>query len=342
MERFGYHGKILHINLTDQTSQIEQPDENFWRIYGGGGLLATYYLYHLTPPGIDAFNPQNLLIFTTSVMAGLPYAGLARFTTAAKSPLTGGIGETRTEGPFGMAIKSAGVDAIIIQGAAKSPMLIKIEAAKVEFIPGDAYWGLQTTTTYHQLQQRWGEETHCAVIGPAGENKVRYASIVTDGCFQASRMGMGAVMGSKNLKAIILQGNDLPTVFDRDGCEQLTADYKEQMEDNPLTKWQFDPPGFSCWVHTHGIDTALCTNNYSESVFPMADRYAPDHFMQYYDGEAPCPGCPNNCIKRFCPPNAAPEAYLAAGIHQEISGTIGPNCGISDISKIFAANLLCN
>jgi aldehyde:ferredoxin oxidoreductase len=121
MDTYGYHGKILHINLTQQTCRIEQPADIFWRIYTGGGLLATYYLYHNTPTGIDSFDPQNLLIFTTSVMSGLPYAGLARFTTAAKSPLTSGIGETRTEGPFGMAIKGTGVDAIIIQGAAQAP-----------------------------------------------------------------------------------------------------------------------------------------------------------------------------------------------------------------------------
>lgn len=342
MERFGYHGKILHINLTDQTSQVEQPDENFWRIYAGGGLLATYYLYHLSPLRIDSFDPQNPLIFTTSVMAGLPYAGLARFTTAAKSPLTGGIGETRAEGPFGMAIKSAGVDALIIQGAAPSPMLVKIKGGKVDFIPGDRYWGQKATTTYQQLQQRWGEDVHCAVIGPAGENQVRFASIVTDGCFQASRMGMGAVMGSKNLKAVILQGGDLPPIYDTAACEQLTAKYQQHMQDNPLTKWQYDPPGFSCWVHTHGIDTALCTHNYNRSVFPKADQYQPERYMQFYAGEAPCPGCPNNCIKRFSPPGASLEDVLAGGIHQEISGTIGPNCGIADVAMVFSANILCN
>ena len=342
MERFGYHGKLLHINLSDQTSQIEQPDENFWRIYGGGGLLATYYIYHLSPPGIDAFDPQNPLIFTTSVMAGLPFAGLARFTTASKSPLTSGIGETRSEGPFGMAIKNAGIDGIIIQGSAPSPTLIRIKAEKVEFLPGESYWGQKTTTTLRQLQLRWGEKCHCALIGPAGENKVRFASIVTDGCFQASRMGMGAVMGSKNLKAVILEGSDLPPVFDIERCEQLTSDFEKQMLENPLSRWQHDPPGFSCWVHTHGIDTALCTRNYSESVFPMANRYQPEQFMRDYAGEAPCPGCPNNCIKRFCLPGAGFEDTLAAGIHQEISGTIGANCGIQDVSTIFTANILCN
>jgi aldehyde:ferredoxin oxidoreductase len=342
METFGYHGKILHIDLTQQTSRIERPDEIFWRIYAGGGLLASYYLYHNTPPGIDPFDPQNLLIFTTSVMAGLPYAGLARFTTAAKSPLTGGIGETRTEGPFGMAIKGAGVDAIIIQGAAARPLVVKIENGLVHFLPGDNFWGLTTTAAIQGLAQLHGTDSHCAIIGPAGENLVRYASIVTDGCFQAARMGMGAVMGSKKLKALVLKGDDLPPVFDPDACQQLTRDYGTQMLENPLTTWQHDPPGFSCWVHTHGIDTALCSRNYSESVFPQADRYQPEYFMEQYAGEVHCPGCPNNCIKLFIPAGASPLEVQAAGIHQEISGTLGPNCGIENISTVFAANILCN
>jgi aldehyde:ferredoxin oxidoreductase len=342
METYGYHGKILHINLTQQTSHIEQPDDIFWRIYAGGGLLAAYYLYHKTPPGIDAFDSQNLLIFTSSVMAGLPYAGLARFTTAAKSPLTGGIGETRTEGPFGMAIKGAGVDTIIIEGAAATPLVVKVENGAVKFLPGDPYWGQTTTAALEDLAQIHGSDCHYAIIGPAGENLVRYASIVTDGCFQASRMGMGAVMGAKMLKALVLKGGVLPPVFDPAACQNLTHDYHIQMLDNPLTTWQHDPPGFSCWVHTHGIDTALCSRNYSESVFQQADRYQPEYFMEHYAGEAPCPGCPNNCIKRFSPEGSGPTDVQAAGIHQEISGALGPNCVIGDLNTVFTANILCN
>jgi aldehyde:ferredoxin oxidoreductase len=342
MGAFGYHGKILHIDLTQQTSFIEQPNENFWRVYAGGGLLATYFLYRDTPAGLDAFDPRNLLIFTSSVMAGVPYPGLARFTTAAKSPLTGGIGETRTEGPFGMAIKGAGVDAIIIKGKAPEKMVLKIEDGQVWFVPGEHYWEQTTTDVLIELKKTFGNDSHAAIIGPAGENLVRFASIVTDGSFQASRMGMGAVMGSKNLKALVLKGDQLPPVYDPDACEALANSYQERMLNNPLTKWQYDLPGFSCWVHTHGTDTALCTRNYSESVFELADQYQPEEFMSHYAGEANCPGCPNNCIKRFSPDIENQEFILAGGIHQEISGTLGPNCGTKDISTLFKANILCN
>ena len=342
MTHFGYHGKILYIDLSEQTSRIEKPDQLFWRTYAGGGLLATYLLFQHTRPGIDPFDPQNVLIFTSSVMAGLPYAGLARFTTAAKSPLTGGIGETRTEGPFGMAIKGADIDAIIITGTAEKPTILKVENGTAEFLPAGELWGQTTSAAQAVLEEKYGEGAHYALIGPAGENCVRFASIVTDGCYQAARMGMGAVMGSKKLKALILKGDKLPPVFDPAACERLTENYRQVMLENPLTKWQYEPPGFSCWVHTHGIDTALCSRNYAESVFPLADHYQPEHFMDYYAGEAPCPGCPNNCIKRFSPIGASPLEVKASGIHQEISGTLGPNCGISDLTTVFTANILCN
>ena len=126
MAQYGYHGKVLHINLSANSYKVETPDEIFWRTYAGGGLLATYYLLNETKPHLDAFDPDNLLIISTSVCAGQPYPGLARFTTAAKSPLTGGIGETRTEGTIAMAIKQAGVDAIIIRGRAANPTSLLI------------------------------------------------------------------------------------------------------------------------------------------------------------------------------------------------------------------------
>ncbi len=127
MERFGYHGKVLHVDLGERSFTVEEPDEIFWRVYGGGGLLAAAYLLQHTPAGIDAFDPANLLILTSSVVAGHPYAGLARFTAAAKSPLSGGIGEARAEGPFGIALKGSGFDSLVIHGAATVPSMLLID-----------------------------------------------------------------------------------------------------------------------------------------------------------------------------------------------------------------------
>lgn len=339
---FGYHGNILHIDLTAQHAWLETPDETFWRIYGGGGLLATYYLLRDTKPGLDAFDPANLLILTSSVVAGHPYAGLARFTAAAKSPLTGGIGETRAEGPFGQALKGSGADAIIVHGAATTPTTVLVENGAVTFHAAGDLWGKTVGQTVDDLEARFGDAIHTVVIGPAGENLVRFASLVTDRTYQAARHGMGAVMGSKRLKALVIRGEQLPPVADPATCAALTADYAAKMRDNSLTRWQLEPPGFSAWVHLHGIDAALCVHNYRDSVFAAADNYRPEAFMHYYQADGICPGCPNNCIKLFTPGDSTQIDARAGGIHQEITGTLGPNCGIADLATIFQANLLCN
>jgi len=335
---FGYHGRVLHVDLTARNSWVETPDDKFWRIYAGGGLLATAYLLRESRPRIDAFDPSNLLILTSSVVAGHPYAGLARFTAAAKSPLTGGIGETRCEGPFGMALKRSGADAVIIRGAADVPTIVLIEAGsgQVTFHNAASLWGKRVAESVDELEAKFGTDIHTAVIGPAGENRVRYASIVTDRSYQAARMGIGAVMGSKSLKALVIKGENAPPVANEAVCKALTLGYAARMRDNPLTRWQLDPPGFSAWVHTHGTDAALCVRNYRESVFEAAEQYRPEEFMRHYVRDGTCPGCPNDCIKFF---RSGPDERA---IHQEISGTLGPNCGITQLETVLCANIKCN
>ncbi|MBI2681485.1 MAG: hypothetical protein HYX25_10840 [Candidatus Solibacter usitatus] len=331
----GYHGKILHVDLTARRAWIEEPGEIFWRVYAGGGLLAAYFLMRDTQAGIDAFDPRNLLILTSSVLAGHPYAGLARFTAASKSPLTGGIGETRAEGPFGMALKGSGADTLIFHGAFVAPCHVMVEAGAVTFHDAAAEWGLGVERTVDNLESRFGNQIHTAVIGPAGENRVLYASIISDRSYAAARMGMGAVMGSKQLKSVILRGDNRPPVADAAACAELTAQYEAKMRGNPLTRWQLDPPGFSAWVHLHGTDAALCTRNYTQGVFEGESAYEKSRFLPHYLHDGNCPGCPNGCIKFFDDPRSG-------GIHQEITGALGPNLGIASPEFIFQANILCN
>jgi aldehyde:ferredoxin oxidoreductase len=337
----GYNGKILHVDLDILSFEIEEPDPNFWRLYGGGGLLATYYLLKMTPPGVDAFDSRNLLIFTSSVVAGQPYAGLARFTVAGKSPLTGGIGEARCEGPFGAWLKRSGFDAIIVKGAATRPTRISITNGAVSFHDAGDLWGCKVQATVDALEAQIVGDFGSAVIGPAGENRVRFASVLSERSYQASRAGMGAVMGSKFLKAITIEGGALPPVADPARCEAMTASYAERMLKNPLTRWQLEPPGFSAWVQLHGLDAALCSYNYRDSAFAQADNYAPSEFMRFFRHDGICPGCPNACIKFFGSDDTNYDARAGA-IHQEITGALGPNLGNADLEALIKANILCN
>lgn len=341
-ERFGYNGKILHIDLSNRQSWVEEPEDDFWRIYAGGGLLATYYLLRHTPSGMDAFDPANLLIISSSVMAGQPYAGLASFTAAAKSPLTGGVGETRCVGPFGMALKSSGYDVLIFHNASSIPVLVMVDDGQVSFHEAEELWGKPVSQTVDALEDQFGAAIHTAVIGPAGENVVRYASIVTERSYQAARMGMGAVMGFKKLKAIVLRGDRIPPVANPATCQAITERYRQSMQDNPTTRWQLEPPGFSCWLSSLGADRAVCAHNYRDGFFEGLDSFSAARYMDFYLQEGNCPGCPNNCIKYFGTQEDASYDPRLSGIHQDVVGVLGPNCGVTDLPTILKANILCN
>ena len=341
---YGYHGKILNINLNDQSIQVEEPSPLYWRTYGGGGLLAAEQLLRKTQPGVDPLGPDNLLIFASSVMASQPYVGLASMAVCAKSPLTNGMGETHVEGAFSANFKQSGFDAIVINGKSTTPVIIEIDNGEVKFIDAQSYWGKNVDQAVDQLERELGAGISTAVIGPAGEKLVRFASIVTNRSFQAARMGMGAVMGSKNLKALVVKPGKLPKVANPKLAQQITDSYISKMKENPLADWQYQPPGFAAWVHTHGLDAALCTKNFRESSFAGVENFAPEEFMSRFKGNAPCPGCPNDCFKLFTPDSLASQPGLAkaSAMHQEITAAMGANIGNADLDFLFESNILCN
>ena len=342
----GYHGTLLWVDLSTHTSRIEGRSEEFFRQYVGGGLLATRLLLEHTPPLIDPLGPENLLIFASSVLAGHEGAGLPRFTVAAKSPLTGGIGETRCEGPWGVALKASGADTIVFTGASKEPVSVLLEGGRASFFPAAELWGLTVGETADRLEQQFGRDVHTAAIGPAGERRVRFASIVSDRTYQAARMGMGAVMGSKNLKALVLRSGQRPPLANPDAVHALTTSFKQRIATNSLSRWQKDPPGFSCWLHLTGLDAALCVNNYSRSTIDGIEHFKGEEFLKRFQGHGVCPGCPNDCIKYI---HSSRQEFAgigldprASGIHQEVTGTLGPNIGVTDLDWILGANNFCN
>ena len=275
-EVYGYNGKILRIDLTRRSYREEELSEEFYRLYAGGGLLGTYFLLRETKSHIDPLGADNLLVFTSSVIAGLKGVGLARFSVISKSPLSGGIGETRCEGPWGAALKASGFDALLVTGRAEQPLYIIIKGGRVEFYDAAALWGKDTAVTTRSIRQHHGEQAHVATIGPAGEKLVRYASVVTDFYYQAMRMGMGAVMGSKNLKAIVLVEGSLPALADPVAFARITALNQSRINDNELTRWQKEPPGFSAWVDTITDPGYLSFENFRSGKTPDIRPFAKD------------------------------------------------------------------
>ncbi len=334
----GRNGKILRVDLSDGSWRVETPDENFYRRYIGNGIMGAYYLLKETAPGLDAFDPANLLMFMSGAVGGLNAPGLARFVVSGKSPVTGGIGEARCEGPFALALKASGFDGIVIRGAAKAPCALVIEDGNVSIEDAKALWGKNVGAAADELDKRY-PGAHTAIIGPAGENKVRFANVISDRCHEASRSGMGAVMGSKNLKAVVLKGGKLPEAADEAALKEFYGWFDAKMRKNVLSMWQYDRPGFGVWIHTHGIDASLGVNNYQSATCDYTDAYKPEAFDPFYKGEAACPGCPNNCIKLYAAPGDDPRA---SGLHQEAAGSFGPNLGCRNIETLVRANTLCN
>lgn len=337
----GFNGKILKIDLNTGIAQVEEKCEDWYRIYPGGGLLGTYYLLNETPAKIDAYDPKNLLIFTSSVVAGNDAPSLARFSVVTKSPLSQGVAETRCEGEFGQYLKGSGYDAIIISGRAEKPIYIIINQKEVRIHDAEELWGSDTSEATKILEKKHGREgLHVAAIGQAGENLVRYASIVTDRSVQAMRMGVGAVMGSKNLKALVLKGKNMPEVHNIEGIEKIKEYFSENMEKNQLSMWQKDAPGFSAWVDLSDDETAyLGVNNFESNLLAGRENYKREKFQKYYRGDKTCPGCPNDCIKYICTDENEVEA---SGIHQEVTGSMGPNIGNTNLELMLNANILCN
>ncbi len=341
MSPFGYYGRIAIVDLGTGRSRTIEPEDDWYRIYAGGGLLGAYLLMTETPPGIDALDPANLLVFTSSAIAGHDGPGLARFSVVAKSPLSGGIAETRCEGRFGRHLKGSGYDAIAFTGRAPTPVWLVVRDGSLEIRDAEGLWGLDTLATAEAARNHLGRtDVSVASIGRAGERLVRYASIVADGSIQAMRMGVGAVMGSKNLKAVAIAGVTLPPVADRAAVDDVAARFAAAMATNTLSMFQKDPPGFAAYADLSDVDTAyMGWNNYTANVSESLPTLGRDRFLERYVADIPCPGCPNDCIK-VIDADGVPDP--ASGIHQEVTAALGPNVGNTDLDLLLRLNNACN
>jgi aldehyde:ferredoxin oxidoreductase len=332
---------MLRVDLGAGTLADEVRDDTFYRLYAGGGLLAAAILMQETPPGLDPFDPETRLLFVSSVVCGYPAAGLPYFSVCAKSPLTGGMGETRAEGPWGLALKGCGYDALILHGLAEHPRGLLIADGRASLFDAGEAWGMTVGEATDWAEKRFGDDIAVAAIGQAGERRVRYASVVTNRCHQARRMGMGAVMGSKNLKMVVLRGGSLPPVADQAAVDAITEAYAGALEGNDLTRWQKRPPGWMAWIHLLA-DASLDVENFRRSEIEDVDRYGEAAFQRHYQRPSPCPGCPNDCVKILHADGMTDLDPRAGGMHQEVSGSLGPNIGMTDVAAVVRANNLCN
>jgi len=351
---YGYTGRILKVDLSTGSWHIEHKDESFYRTYMGGSALNMHYMLHEMQPGVDPFSPDNLLCFSVGVTTGVPISGQSRLTITAKSPLTGLIGDSQSGGYFPAEMKFAGFDAVIIRGKAPKPVYLSIMHGKAELRDATELQGKQTADVERMIRQDLGDErVKIAQCGPAGERLVRFAAVISNANRANGRTGMGAVMGSKNLRAIAVRGTERPNIKDREAVTALAKEGARRLPGSDLEA--LGRYGTAGIIEEHQVCGGLPTMNFNQGVFDegwetisgkaLWDSYRDgrEEGKQNSKGRASCFGCIIRC---------KPVVRIDQGKHQadpvyggpeyESIATFGSYCGVSDMAAIAEANQLCN
>ncbi len=334
-----YTGNILRINLTDKRVTKEPLDVDAAKKFIGGRGLGSYYLAKEIDPRVKPLSPENKLILATGPLTGTIAPASGRFMVITKSPLTEAIACSNAGGFWGAELKFAGYDMVIIEGKAEKPVYVFISDDQVEIRPADTHWGRLVSETTDAILEEIGEpDAKVLTIGPAGENLSPIAAVMNDRYRAAGRSGVGAVMGSKNLKAIVIRGSKKVKVADPEGMKGFVNTLLKVIRENPVTGQGLPQLGTAVLVNIineHGI---LPTKNFQLSQFEAAKDISGEVLTQrYLEKKDPCYRCPIAC-GRFC----RVDGEKGGGPEYETIWALGADCGIGDLATIIKANNLCN
>ncbi len=342
--RRGCTGRILHVDLSAGKLWTEEPPEGVYRAYWGGSALGVYYALKLIPPDATPLGPENVLVFAISPLTGVPVAGNSRLTVTALSPLTGAIGDSQSGGFLPAEMKFAGFDAVVIRGRSPKPAYLWLHDGKAEIRSAEHIWGKVTGDTEDIIRQELGDpQIKIAEIGPAGEKLVRFSAIMHMTNRANGRTGLGAVMGSKNLKAIAVRGHGRAEVADPDGIKRLISITMDRIKQSPWAQSLslYGTAGTMSYQNKIG---GLPTNNYSSGYFPKADAISGERMRRtILQGMETCFACPIACkpvVKVEGGPWKVDPRY--GGPEYETLAAFGSYCGVSDLGAIAKANELCS
>lgn len=337
---YGYNGQILRVNLSKNSISVEQPDENFYRTYLGGRGLISYYLLKELDPGTDPLGPENKLIFAAGILTGTPVAGGGRNSVGAKSPLTNAYGESEAGGSWGAEFKWTGYDAVIVEGRAGRPVYLWIHDGEVEIREASHLWGQTTGQAQQTIRRELGDNRiRTATIGPAGEHLVRYACVMNDLRHAAGRTGMGAVMGSKNLKAIAVRGRKRPAIADNEKVQAIVQWFARHCTELSGGLRDSGTAGRLLDLQVLG---ALPTRNFREGVFAEAERISGQTMRDtILIDRGTCYACPVRCKRTVQMEEPYPVDPAYGGPEYESVAALGSNCGIGDLAAIVKGNELC-
>ena len=336
----GYNGKILRVNLSTRQVSTEEPSEDYYKTYLGGRGFIVHTLLNEVPRGADPLGPENRLIFALGPITGHPFPGSGRNSVGAKSPLSGGYGESEVGGFWGAELKKSGYDALIVEGKADQPVYLWINEGRPEIRDAQHIWGLDVADTEKAIRAELREaRVRTAVIGPAGERLVRYACVCNDISHVAGRTGMGAVMGSKKLKAVAVRGNATPEMANRERVLELSR----WMRQNFKVKTNFWQYGTGATMDYYEASGNLPIRNFAAGQFPQVEGITSQSMYKkgYVEKMDSCFGCPVRCKKRVKLDQPWKVDPIYGGPEYETLAALGSNCGVDRIEAIMKANELC-
>jgi aldehyde:ferredoxin oxidoreductase len=341
-ERYGSWGRVLRVDLTSRTTSIEEMDEASFRRNPGGRAMIAHYLLKECPPGIDPLSPGNPLIFAMGVLTGTPLSGASRHSVGAKSPLTDAFGEAEVGGFWGAELKRAGWDGIVVTGAASSPVYVYIKDDRVEIRDAGHLWGLEIMDTEEKLKAEVGERlARVCEIGPAGEKLVKIAGIVNDFKDIAGRAGLGAVMGSKRLKAIVVRGSKNLPLADAAKVKEVGRWVADTLQEN---HWAFHNFGTGMGLDGYTKVGGMAVHNYEGGSFEHAADISAEALVDkgYRIKMEACWACSVRCKKvvKLERPYQIDPKY--GGPEFESIAAMGSDCGVGDLAVVAKANERCN
>jgi len=338
----GYAGKMLHIDLTTGKMHVEPLNIEYAKKYIGGIGLGIRLLLDYSKPGVDPFSPENPLILTTGPISGTVWpTGGNGHAFVAKSPQSFGVGESKSHGSFGTELKRAGYDAVIFRGKSEKPVYLWIDDDTVQLKDAKHLMGKSPSETEDMIREELGDYyIRVAAIGPAGEKLVRLACIINDKTRAAGRTGMGAVMGSKNLKAIAVRGTHDVTVAKPDEFLEFVKEFHERMK-GPATQ-KYRTLGTPLNVLVHNKIACLPTRNYNNASFEAAEKVSGEYLNEHYVAKIiGCSSCAMRC-EHVCVVPEGPYKGAMSRVEYEPLWAMAPYCGIDRLDAVIKGMELCN
>lgn len=336
---YGYNGKILRINLKDRTCKTEVLDLAKAKKYIGCRGLGVKTLFDEIDPKIDALSPENKFIIATGPLTGAPVPTSGRFMVITKSPLTGTIAIANSGGKWGAELKMAGWDMVIVEDKADSPVYVEIVDDKVEIKDASHLWGKVVLETTNELEATSTAKSKVLCIGPGGENLSLMAAVMNDVDRTAGRGGVGAVMGSKNLKAIVVKGSGKVTVFDEEKVKAVALEKTNILRKDPVAGSGLPTYGTAVLVNIINENGVHPVKNFQEAYTDQADKISgesltKDHLVR----KNACYRCPIACGRWV----KLKDGTECGGPEYETLWSFGSDCDVYDLNAINEANMLCN